>query len=58
MRTDTGPSGTESIWSWGSLSLERPLNLVLYIPFRIFAYSSKRSNFDLMDSMSDCGTLK
>jgi hypothetical protein len=23
------------------LSLERPLNLVLYIPFRIFAYSFK-----------------
>ena len=43
-----------------SLSLGHPLNLVLYIPFRIFAYSSNilKTNFDLMDSMPTSGTLK
>jgi hypothetical protein len=36
------------------------MNLVLYIPFRIFAYSSNilKANFDLMESMSGSGTLK
>jgi hypothetical protein len=47
-----GPPGAVSIWSWSSLFFGRPLNLVLYIPFRIFVYSSNifKSNFDLMDS--------
>jgi hypothetical protein len=42
------------------IKVGRPLNLVLYMPFRIFAYSSNilKAYFDLMDSMSVCGTLK
>jgi hypothetical protein len=58
MRGGLGPPGAESIWSWVTLSLGRPLNLVLYIPFRILAYSSNilKANFDLMDSMPACGT--
>jgi hypothetical protein len=49
-----GPLGAVSIWSWSSLLFGHPLDLVLYIPFRIFAYSSNilKANFDLMDSMS------
>jgi len=41
-------------------SFGRPLNLVLYIPFRMFAYSSNilRASFDLMESIPACGTLK
>ena len=35
-----GPSGSVSIWSWSPLFFGDPLNLVLYMPFRIFAYSS------------------
>ncbi len=35
-----GPFGSESVWSWVTLFFGHPLNLVLYIPFRIFAYSS------------------
>ncbi len=55
-----GLFGVVSIWSWVPLSLGCPLNLVLYMPFRIFAYSSNilKANFDLMDSMPACGTLK
>jgi hypothetical protein len=50
-----GPVGSESV----GLSLGHPLNLVLYIPFR-FTCSSNilKTNFDLMDSMPACGTLK
>jgi len=40
-RGGMGPPGAESVWSWVPLSLGRPLNLVLYIPFRTFAYSFK-----------------
>jgi hypothetical protein len=40
MRGGEGPSGAVSIWSWSPLFVGRPLNLVLYMPFRIFAYSS------------------
>jgi hypothetical protein len=39
-----------------------PLNLILYMPFRIFAYSSNilKTTFDLMthDSIPVCWTLK
>jgi hypothetical protein len=60
MRGGMGPPGAESVRSWVSLSLGRPSNLVLYMPFRIFAYSSNilKANFDLMDSMFAYGTLK
>ena len=50
-----GPSG--SVLS----STDFPLNnLILYMPFRILAYSSNilSVNFDRMDSMLACGTLK
>jgi hypothetical protein len=40
MRGGEGPPGAVSIWSWSPLFFGRPLNLVLYMPFRIFAYSS------------------
>ena len=55
-----GPPGAVSIWSWSPLLFGRPLNLVLYMPFRIFAYSSNmlKASFDLMTSMSFSGTLK
>jgi hypothetical protein len=60
MRGGEGPPGAVSIWLWSPLFFGRPLNLVLYIPFRIFAYSSNilKANFDLMESMPACGTLK
>ncbi len=60
MRGGKGPLGAESIWSWSPLFFGHPLNLVLYMPFRIFSYSSNilKTNFDLMDSMPACGTLK
>ena len=60
MRGDMGPPGAESVWAYTLMSLGRPLNLVLYKPFRMFAYSSNivKDNFDLMDSMPACGTLK
>ncbi len=63
MRGVMGPSGEESVWSWWTwvpLSFGRPLNLVLYIPFRIFAYSSNilKTSFDLMDSIPVCKTMK
>ena len=60
MRGGEGPPGAVSIRSWSPLFLGRPLNLVLYMPFRIFAYSSNiiKANFDLMDSMPVYGTLK
>jgi hypothetical protein len=36
------------------------LNLVLYMSFRIFAYSSNilKANFDLMDSLTASGTVR
>jgi hypothetical protein len=60
MRGGMNPLGAVSICSWVPLSLGRPLNLALYMPFRIFAYSSNilKANFDLMDSTPACGTLK
>jgi hypothetical protein len=60
MRGGMGPPGTESVWSWVPLPFGHPLNLVLYIPFRIFTYSSNilKASFDLMDSISYCGTMK
>ncbi len=60
MRGDEGPPGAVSIWLWSTLLSKGPLNLVLYMPFRIFAYSSNifKTNFDLMESMPVCGTLK
>jgi hypothetical protein len=47
MRGGEDPSGTVSIWSWSPLLFGRPLNLVLSMPFRIFAYSSNilKANF-------------
>ncbi len=55
-----GPPGTVSIPSWSSLFFGHPLNLVLYIPFRIFGYSYNiiKTNFDLMDSIPVSETLK
>ena len=46
--------------AWGDVRLVIDVSALLYIPFRIFAYSSNilKVNFDLMDSMSVCGTLK
>jgi hypothetical protein len=60
MRGGKGPLGTVSLWSWVSLSLGHPLNLVLHMSFRICAYTSNilKANFDLMDSIPACGTLK
>ena len=58
MRGGMGPSGTVSVWSWVTLSLGHPSNLLLYIPFRIFfAYSSNilKTNFDLMDLIPEIG---
>ncbi len=54
MRGGEGPPGEVSIWSWSPLLFGCPLNLVLYMPFRIFAYSSNilKTNFDLMGSCS------
>ncbi len=51
MRGGMDPLGTVSIWSWVSISLGHPLNLVMYMPFRIFAYPSNilKTNFDLID---------
>ncbi len=50
--------GYGSTWSgvhlvMGAIILWTSINLVLYMPFRIFAYSSNilKANFDLMDSM-------
>ncbi len=59
MRGGEGPPGAVSIWSWSPLCYGRPLKLVLYMPIRIFAYSSNifKANFDLMESMPACGTL-
>jgi hypothetical protein len=53
------PLGTVSIWSWVLLSSGFPLNLVLYMSFRIFAYSSNllKTNLELIDWMPGCGTL-
>jgi hypothetical protein len=58
MRGDEGPPGAVSIWSWSPLFFGRPLNLVLYMPFRMFTYSSNifKDNFDLMESMPADGT--
>ncbi len=41
-------------------SAGRPVNLILYMPFSIFAYSSKiyKADFERMDSMLACGILK
>ena len=60
MRGGEGPSGAVSIRSWSPLFVGRPLNLVLYMPFRIFVYSSNiiKANFDLVESMPVCGILK
>jgi hypothetical protein len=55
MRGGEGSPGVVSIWSWSPLFFGHPLNLVLYMPFRIFAYSSNilKTNFDPMESMPD-----
>ena len=59
-RGDEGEHGS----AWGGVHLvmganifwtpiKSPLNLVMYMPFRIFAYSSNilKANYDLIDSM-------
>ncbi len=53
MRGDMDPLEVVSIGSWVPLSLGRPLNLVMYMSFRMFAYSSNilKASFDLLDSM-------
>ena len=60
MRGGEGPPGAVSIWSWSPLFFVRPLNLVLYMPFRIFACSFNilKANFDLMDWMPAGRILK
>ena len=47
MRGGEGPPGVVSIWAWSPSIFGHPLNLVPYIPFRIFAYSSNiiKTNF-------------
>jgi hypothetical protein len=59
-RGGEGPPGAVSIWSWSPLFFGHPLNLVLYMPFKIFAYSSNilKDHFDLMESIPGCRTLK
>ena len=43
-----------------SLSFGHPLNLILYIPFKMLSCSSNilKTNFDLMDSIPVSGTLE
>ncbi len=57
MNGGEGPPGTVSFWSWSPLFFGRPLSLVLYMLFRIFAYSSSilKDNFVLIESMPACG---
>ena len=53
MRGGVGPLGAGSACAEASQSAGRPLNLVLYIPFTMFAYSSNnfKANFDPMVAM-------
>ena len=52
MRGDVGPWGTDWVCLVSSWSEGLPLNLVLYMSFSIFAYSTYifRANFDLIVS--------
>ena len=57
--------GAERTCVWASLLETRPLNLVLNMPLKMFAYSSNifrasldRASLDLMVSMPACETLK
>jgi hypothetical protein len=54
------PSGTSCVCVDSPPSVGRPLNLIPYMSFSIFPYSSKilKVNFEGMDSMLDCGVLK
>jgi hypothetical protein len=47
-----GPTGSDGVLVEAPPSADFPLNLILYMSFRILAY------FDRMDSMLACGTLK
>ena len=60
MRGGAGPPGSDGVIVEVPASAVIPLNLILYMPFRILAYSSNilRANFDRIDSMLACGTLK
>jgi hypothetical protein len=40
MRGDKGPLGAVSLWSRVPIPLGLPLKLILYMPFKIFAYTS------------------
>jgi hypothetical protein len=46
--------------SRSGLSVGHPLNLILYIPFKMLSWSSNilKTNFDLMDSIPVSGTLE
>ena len=51
MRGGTGPSGSVGVLVEAPLSVDFPLNLILYMPFRILVYSSNilKTNFDRID---------
>jgi hypothetical protein len=56
MRRGMGPLGAVSIWSWVPLSYGRPLNLVLYMPFRIFA-NKHNDGFKMRSGHLQCSTV-
>ena len=59
MRGGAGPIGSDCVLVEVLPSAVIPLNLILYVPFRILAYSSNillKANFDRMDSMLACGS--
>ena len=60
MRGGAGPHVSDGVLVEVPPSVVIPLNLILYMPFRILAYSSNilKANFDRMDSMLACGTSK
>ena len=60
MRGGVGVSGEEGSLGEDPVPEESPLNLILYMHLRMFAYSSKilMASFDPMDSMLASGTWK
>ena len=60
MRGGAGPPGSGGVLVEAPPSADFPLNLILYMPFRILSYSSNilKANFHRMDSKLVCGTLK
>ena len=53
MRGGTGPPGSDGDLVEDPSLVDFPLNLILYMSFRIFTYSSNiwKDNFDRMDSI-------